>query len=162
MAKQKDIKPGIEQYYPRKRSPLGKGQIDLIEELRKLKVSSGEALRIIRRVKLGESTRYNWKMLRFTMYLWERVRQLNGTGLTSKIDTIKEVVKNKFYQDLYYGYFPEAKINYDEEVKNLNKLVAEKKQRKFFKEGYFYYKGTSKLIPQDIINKVHKPPNTKK
>ncbi len=45
-----------------------------------------------------DNAKFNWKMLRFTMYLWERIEQDKKGRLWSKTDTCKEVVNSKNYK----------------------------------------------------------------
>jgi|TARA_B100001964_G_C14198574_1_gene584608 hypothetical protein len=150
------IKKGVESYYPPKTSPI-KDMQDLGRELRKLGVTPGEALKIVRRAKLGETTRFNWKMLRFTMFVWERYREFDHNRLGKKIDTIRNIVNSRKFEMFYNGYFPELKLDQkakDKEVKIFNKLIAEAKQQPYFKEGYYYYEGTKKHIPQSKLDKI--------
>ena len=142
-----------ERYYPNK-LPSVKDFQDLGRELRKMNVTPGEALRIIRRVKLGDSTRFNWKMMRFTMYVWERVREHDGEKLRKKIDTIRTIVNSRKFEMFYDGYFPDIKLDKAKETHILNKLIAEAKQKPFLKEGYYNYEGTKKLIPQSLLSKI--------
>ena len=143
----------VERYYPQKLSSAKDAQ-DLGRELRKMNVTPGEALRIIRRVKLGDSTRFNWKMLRFTMFIWERVREYNNEKLRKKIDTIRTIVSSRKFEMFYEGYFPDVKLDKARETHILNKLIAETKQKVYFKEGYYNYEDTKKLIPQSLLSKI--------
>tara|TARA_Y100000310_G_scaffold332863_1_gene409256 strand:- start:753 stop:1196 length:444 start_codon:yes stop_codon:yes gene_type:complete len=143
----------VERYYPQKLSSVKDAQ-DLGRELRKMNVTPGEALRIIRRVKLGDSTRFNWKMLRFTMFIWERVREYNNEKLRKKIDTIRTIVSSRKFEMFYEGYFPDVKLDKARETHILNKLIAETKQKVYFKEGYYNYEDTKKLIPQSLLSKI--------
>ena len=142
-----------ERYYPKKLASVKDAQ-DLGRELRKMNVTPGEALRIIRRVKLGDSTRFNWKMLRFTMFVWERVREYNNGKLRKKIDTIRTIVNNTKFERFYQGYFPDVKLDKAKETHILNKLIAEAKQKPYFKEGYYNYEDTKKLISQSLLSKI--------
>ena len=143
----------VERYYPQKLASVKDAQ-DLGRELRKMNVTPGEALRIIRRVKLGDSTRFNWKMLRFTMFIWERVREYNNEKLRKKIDTIRTIVSSRKFEMFYEGYFPDVKLDKARETHILNKLIAETKQKVYFKEGYYNYEDTKKLIPQSLLSKI--------
>ena len=51
-----------------------------------------------------DNKRFNWKMLRFTMYLWERIEQDKKGYLWKKTDTAKAVVESKNYQDMYQAF----------------------------------------------------------
>ena len=57
---------------PRVKAPRNERDWDfLVYELKKLKVTPGEAYRIIANLKdKTSSVRYDWKMLRLTMYVW--------------------------------------------------------------------------------------------
>ncbi len=60
-------------------------------ELKKLKVTPGEAYRIIANLKdKTSSIRYDWKMLRLTMYVWERLHESEKLFNRPKIDTIRD------------------------------------------------------------------------
>ena len=142
-----------ERYYPNK-LPSVKDFQDLGRELRKMNVTPGEALRIIRRVKLGDSTRFNWKMMRFTMFVWERVREHDSGKLRKKIDTIRTIVNSRKFEMFYDGYFPDVKLDKAKETHILNKLIAEAKQKPFLKEGYYNHETTKKLIPQSLLSKI--------
>ena len=114
-----------------------------------------EALGILERATTvnTDNQRSQWKMMRFTMYLWARIEEQKKGYLWKKIDTVKHVVKSKEYHNLYktfnFGSFNEHK-----EVKNFNKLITDPRQFSFFKSMYFYYKGTKKNIPQETIDQI--------
>ena len=124
------------------------------EQLEKLNVSPEEAYKIVRAKVSGENIRFNWKMIRFTFFVWERVAEDKNGYLKPKIDTVRSVVNKRIFEDYYYGYFPNTKFSYEKEVKLLNKLIAEKSQRKYFKEGYYYYHRTSDLIPNKVLDRI--------
>jgi len=113
------------------------------------------------------NTKFNWKMFRFTMYLWKRVEQDKKGNLESKTDTAKEVVESKKYKELYEGYHNTTKFDEKREAKNLFKLVTDPRQKHFFKTRYFMYEG-KKLgqkahIPQDHIDYLMQwPKNSEK
>tara|TARA_R100001377_G_scaffold33048_1_gene18062 strand:- start:17 stop:298 length:282 start_codon:yes stop_codon:yes gene_type:complete len=56
----------------------------LIYELKKLKVSPGEAYRIINQKKGDTDIRFQWKMMRLTMFVWERMEEDKGMYLKPK------------------------------------------------------------------------------
>ena len=127
----------------------------LVYELKKLKVSPGEAFRIVSAYKDKETNiRFEWKMLRFTFFVWERVKEDKNLFLKPKIDTVREIVSSKRYKDFFYGYFPGVEFDHEKEVKLLNKLIHEKPQKPFFKEGNYFYEGTKRLIPQNHLDKL--------
>eukprot|EP00918_Siedleckia_nematoides_P003029 GHVU01006888.1.p2 GENE.GHVU01006888.1~~GHVU01006888.1.p2 ORF type:complete len:174 (+),score=14.52 GHVU01006888.1:887-1408(+) len=130
---------------------------DLIENLRRLKVTPGEAFRRINDtiISKGEGNiRFNWKMIRFTLFVWERLEEERRGYLKPKIDTVKTVCADVRFKSHYYGYYPDVKFDYDREVKLLNKLIAEKSQKVFFEEGYYYFHKTKKLVPQPLLDKI--------
>jgi len=127
----------------------------LVYELKKLKVSPGEAYRIITAYKSKDKNiRFEWKMLRFTMFVWERVKEDKNLFLKPKIDTIREVVSSKRFRDFFFGYFPGVDFDHQKEVKLLNKLIHDTPQKPYFKEGNYFYEGTKRVIPQDYLDKL--------
>ena len=127
----------------------------LVYELRKLKVTPGEAYKIIT-AKLDKETniRFEWKMLRFTMFVGHRVYEDKNLFLKPKIETVRDVVSSKRYKDFFFGYFPGVEFDHEKEVKLLNKLIHEKPQKPFFAEGNSFYEGTKKIIPQEHLDKI--------
>jgi len=127
----------------------------LVYELRKLKVSPGEAYKIITQ-KLDKQTniRFEWKMMRFTMFVWERVKEDRNLFLKPKIETVREVVSSRRFKDFFMGYFPGIEFDHEKEVKLLNKLIHEKPQKPLFLEGNYYYEGTKRVIPQGHLDKI--------
>ena len=98
-----------------------------------------------------DNKRFNWKMLRFTMYLWERIEQDKKGYLWKKTDTAKAVVESKNYQDMYQA-FNNSKFDPKKEAHNLFKLITDPRQKHFFKSRYFVHKGSKRTISQDLIN----------
>jgi len=152
----------------------------LIKYLEKREISPGDAVDIIHASTPFPSEgqvgnrKFNWKMLRFTMYLWKRVEEEKKlSNLNSKTQTAFDTVSQKKYQDLMEGQFnlqekqfqKLSKVNYsakiDKEAKNLFKLVTDPRQKHFFKSRYYVYEGTHKTIPQDHIDHLMQwPKNT--
>jgi len=127
----------------------------LVYELKKLKVTPGEAFKIISSYKNKDTNiRFEWKMLRFTMFVWERIKEDKNLFLKPKIDTVREVVSSRRYKDFFYGYFPGVDFDHEKEVKLLNKLISEKPQQPLFTEGNYFYEGTKRVIPQDHLDKL--------
>ena len=140
---------------PRVKAPRNERDWDfLVYELKKLKVTPGEAYRIIAEKKGDTNIRFQWKMMRFTMYVWERLHEHDKLFNRPKIDTVREVVSRRKFKEFFYGYYPDLEFDHDKEVKLLNKLIAEKPQRPFFKEGYYFYPGTKKVIPQKVLDTI--------
>jgi hypothetical protein len=125
--------------------------------LEKLGVTPGEAFRIINEKKHNEregSIRFNWKMIRFTMFIWARIEEERNGYMKPKIDTVRGVVRSRNFEYFFYGYYPDLKLKFEDEERKLNKLIAEKPQQKFFKEGYYYFHKTKKLVPQPLLDKI--------
>jgi hypothetical protein len=95
----------------------------------------------------------HWKMMRFTLYLWERIKEDEKGILGKRIDTVKKVVWSPKFKRLYET-FPLPTFNPENEVKKLTQLIAEPRQRVCFKEKNFVYENTKKNIPQSLINKL--------
>ena len=93
-------------------------------------------------------------MLRFTMFVWERVKEDKNLFLRPKIETVREVVGSRRFKDFFYGYYPGIEFDFEKEVKLLNKLIHEKPQKPFFKEGNYFYERTKDLIPQKHLDKL--------
>ena len=126
----------------------------LIYELKKLKVSPGEAYRIINQKKGNTDIRFQWKMMRLTMFVWARVKEDKGMYLKPKIDTVRGVVSDRKFAQFFQGYYPDLQFDHDKEVKLLNKLIAEKSVRPYFKEGYYNYEGKTTKIPQKVLDRI--------
>ena len=99
-----------------------------------------------------DNKRFNWKMLRFTMYLWKRVEQDKNGNLLTKNATAKEVVETKNNKEMHSGFNPHSKFDPRKEAFNLFKLVTDPRQRPYFKSRYFVYQRSKKTIPQDHID----------
>ena len=138
-----------------KNEPI-KSYNDLIDRLKKLGVKPGEAYRIINEKKHSTeegNIRFNWKMIRFTFFVWARIKEHKRGYLKPKIDTVRDIIKNdrRFYH-FFNGYYPDFIFDPDREIKLLNKLIAEKPQQQFLKEGYYKYEGTKETIPQKHLD----------
>jgi len=98
--------------------------------------------------------RIQWKMWRFTLYLWARIDEDKKGLMGKKIETIRRVVVQLKYQRLW-GTFPQRGVfNSNKEIKNLNLLVTDPRQFGYFREENFVFEGTQKKIPQELIDKV--------
>jgi hypothetical protein len=126
----------------------------LVYELRKMKITPGEAYRIIAQKKGDTDMRFQWKMMRLTMFIWARVEEDKGMYLKPKIDTVRGVVSARKFEQFFRGYFPDLEFDHDKEVKLLNKLIADKGVRPYFKEGYYLYEGTKRHIPQKHLDRI--------
>jgi len=96
-----------------------------------------------------------WKMMRFTLYLWERYKEYDNRTLGTKAKTIEKVVNSGEYQRLY-ATFSLPKYNAKKEQNNLYKLVTDPRQFLFFKSKNFVFHKSNpkKNIPQAIIDKI--------
>ena len=87
---------------------------DLVDNLKKMKVTPGEAYRKL----TSENIRFNWKMMRLTMYVWERLKEDKSQYLKPKIDTVRAVVKTRRFEDFFMAIFltlnlmKKEKLNY--------------------------------------------------
>ena len=134
-----------------------KTESDLLEALRRMKVTPGEAYRKLASMTTGRgegSVRFNWKMMRLTMYVWERATENRGGYMKPKIDTVKKTCAEKRYRELYDGYYPDIPFDYDNEVKLLNKLIAEKSTKPYFVEGFYYYHKSKTIMPQKYLDLI--------
>ena len=127
---------------------------DLVDNLKKLKVTPGEAYRTVQEKLTSDNTRFNWKMIRLTLYVWERVREDKSGYLKPKIDTVRAVVKTRRFEDFFYGYFPDLKFNEKREIELLNKLITEKTGYAYLIEGYFLYPDTNKHISKKHLETI--------
>ena len=131
----------------------------LISYLEKRQISPKEAMDIIEKSTPKanpDNQKFNWKMFRFTLFLWKRVEEDRNGNLWSKTDTAKAVVESKKYKDLYNAFNNPSKFNPKKEAFNLFKLVTDPRQRPYFKTRYFMYEGKrlgqKAHIPQDHID----------
>ena len=99
-----------------------------------------------------DNKRFNWKMLRFTMFLWKRVEQSKNGNLLTKNATAKAVVESKKYKDIYQAFNSSSKFDPRKEAFNLFKLITDPRQRPYFKSRFFVYERTKNNIPQDHID----------
>ena len=99
----------------------------------------------------------HWKMMRFTLYLWERIKEHDQNIVGKRIDAVKKVVWSGQYKRLY-ATFPLPSFNPENEIKKLAQLIAEPRQDEYFTSKNFVYpKGhprADKPIPQSIIDKI--------
>jgi|TARA_R100001530_G_scaffold101368_1_gene70488 hypothetical protein len=103
-----------------------------------------------------DNKRFNWKMLRFTMYLWERIEQDKKGYLWKKTDTAKAVVESKNYIKMYEA-FNNSKYDPKKEAFNLFKLITDPRQKPYLKSRYFVFKNSKNNIPQEIIDYLLDP-----
>jgi len=127
----------------------------LIGYLERRGISPKDAIEIIQKSTpeaQEDNKRFNWKMLRFTMYLWKRVEQDKKGNLLTKNATAKAVVESKNYKDMYSAFNTSSRFDPKKEAFNLFKLVTDPRQRPYFKSRYFLYHRSKTTIPQDHID----------
>ena len=126
-----------------------------IELLKKKAVKDDEAVEILNRaLPINPSNQKTfWKMTRLTYYVWERFAEYNKGNLVIKTDTISKVVNMHEYQRMH-NTVPVVKFDAEKWLKNLHKLLGDPRQFPLFKSYNFMQKGTSKPIPQDILDKI--------
>jgi hypothetical protein len=134
--------------------PKIKSWDNLVDHLKKLKVTYGEAYRMIQEKMSNDTIRFNWKMVRLTAYVWERIKEDKDGYLKPKIDTIRAVVSRNTFEALFMGYYRDLEFNFEREVKLLNKLITEKNGQDYMVEGYYLYEHTHKTIPKDHLKAV--------
>jgi len=134
--------------------PRIKSWDDLTHNLKKLKVTPGEAYRTVQEKLTSDNIRFNWKMIRLTLYVWERVKEDRSRYLKPKIDTVRKVVETRQFRDFFHGYYPDLEFSYSREEKLLNKLITEKTGYAYLVEGYYFYKDTRKPIPKDHLERI--------
>jgi hypothetical protein len=136
---------------------------ELLKYLEKREISPSDAIDIIQAStpEAKESnTKFNWKMMRFSMYLWQRLEEERGRNLNMKTESARIVVASKNFADLYLAYHDTGKgtgkFDPKNEAKKLFKLVTDPRQKHLFKPRFFVYpKGHQKAkisIPQDHID----------
>tara|TARA_R100000935_G_scaffold577_1_gene2059 strand:- start:232 stop:741 length:510 start_codon:yes stop_codon:yes gene_type:complete len=128
----------------------------LIHWLRDNSIPPAQALGIIERAVNTKTTghRFNWKMMRFTLYIWARVEEHKTLVMKPKIDTVRELVSTPKYKRLWETFPQSNSFSHEREVKNLAQLISEPRQQIYFKSDNFLYEGTKKNIPQPIIDKI--------
>ena len=128
---------------------------ELVEYLKKRGISPQDNVDIIEKTTpeaQEDNKRFNWKMFRFTLFLWKRAEEDKNGNLWSKTDTAKAVIESRKYKDLYKAFNTSSRFDPKKEAKNLFKLVTDPRQRPYFKSRYFVYEKSKKTIPQDHID----------
>ena len=127
---------------------------DSVHELKKLKVTPAENYRIVQEKLTSDNIRFNWKMMRLTMYVWERVKEDKARYLKPKIDTVRAVVETRKFESFFYGYYPDLEFKPQKEIELLNKLITEKNGYAYLVEGYYFYEHTKKTIPKKHLDAI--------
>ena len=128
----------------------------LLKYLDKEGISPLNALEIVKKANTINPSNYrsHWKMTRFSLYLWQRIKEDKARMLGKKIDSIRRVVATDKYKRLYKLYPGFKAFNEAKEVKNLNLLITDPRQFIHFKERNFVYEKTKHRIPQGLIDKL--------
>jgi len=128
----------------------------LLDYLDKEGINPLNALEIVKKHNTINPSNYrtHWKMTRFTLYLWQRIKEDRAQMLGKKIDSIRRVVATEKYKRLYKLYPGHKAFNEAKEVKNLNLLITDPRQFIHFKERNFVYENTKHRIPQGLIDKL--------
>jgi len=128
----------------------------LLDYLDKEGINPLNALEIVKKHNTINPSNYrtHWKMTRFTLYLWQRIKEDKAQMLGKKIDSIRRVVATEKYKRLYKLYPGHKAFNEAKEVKNLNLLITDPRQFIHFKERNFVYENTKHRIPQGLIDKL--------
>ena len=128
----------------------------LIKYLRDNNIPGDVALRIIKNANNSNSVnkRAQWKMVRFQMYLWERLDEDKKGKLKKKIDTVATLVKTPEYKRAYKLY-NSGPMDEHMEIKRLKQLISEPRQELVWQSKNFsFYGKPTKKIPQKIIDKI--------
>ena len=128
----------------------------LLKYLDKEGISPLNALEIVKKANTINPSNYrtHWKMSRFSLYLWERLKEYAAKMLGKKIETVRRIVASDTYKRLYKLYPRHKAFNEAKEVKNLNLLITDPRQFVHFKERNFVYENTKHRIPQGLIDKL--------
>jgi len=128
----------------------------LLNYLDKEGISPLNALEIVKKHNTINPSNYrtHWKMTRFTLYLWQRVKEHKANMLGKKIDSIRRVVATEKYRKNYHQYPGHKAFNEAKEIKNLNLLITDPRQFIHFKERNFVFEKTKQRIPQELIDKI--------
>ena len=75
----------------------------LLNYLDKEGISPLNALEVVKKHNTINPSNYrtHWKMIRFTLYLWQRVKEHKANMLGKKIDSIRRVVATEKYRKNY-------------------------------------------------------------
>ena len=128
----------------------------LLDYLDKESINPLNALEIVKKHNTINPSNYrtHWKMTRFTLYIWQRIKEDKANMLGKKIDSIRRVVATEKYKRNYKLYPGHKAFNEAKEVKNLNLLITDPRQFIHFKERNFVFENTKRRIPQGLIDKL--------
>ena len=128
----------------------------LLNYLDKEGISPLNALEIVKKANTINPSNYrsHWKMTRFSLYLWQRIKEDKARMLGKKIASIRRVVATDKYKRLYKLYPGFKAFNEAKEVKNLNLLITDPRHFIHFKERNFVFENTKRRIPQGLIDKL--------
>ena len=141
----------------------------LIEKLKLWEVSPQETWDLVQKIKFNTSKKTIWKMRKFHMYIEYRgmslidekvldkveilanKSKLNGRAhmieyfnnvkkyLPKRVSTIKKLVNSDIYKSRYKFFNTKKKFDTRLEIKNLEKLIADKRQDKYW-DPYLFSK----------------------
>ena len=139
-----------------KSSKIIKDYEDLVDNLKKWNISPQETWDLVYKMKLGLDTKTVWKLQRFNHYAHHRFtafaeiakkkekdpqfKKLKGQDylrelkkhLPKRVDTIRKLVNSNLYL-IYFNFFnKEKKLDKRKEIKNLEKLIIDKRQDQWF------------------------------
>jgi len=130
---------------------------ELIKYCKKNKISGESALRIIKSQNETGVTgsRSYWKMIRFQMYIWERLEEYKKKKLGSRAQTVRNLVGSKEYKQAHKQFNKNDKFDERLEFKRLNQLISEPRQELVWQSKNFtYYGKPTENIPQDLLDKL--------
>jgi len=129
---------------------------DLVENLKKWNISPQETWDLVYKMKLGLDTKTVWKLQRFNHYARHRLiefsevakkkekdphfKKLKGYDylleikkhLPKRVDTLRKLVNSDFYSAFFKFFNKEKNLDKRKEVKNLEKLIIDKRQNQWF------------------------------
>ena len=140
---------------------------------REMDVKPNEVLAIVKKsIEFNPNNRSSvWKMQRFQLYLWARLKEEKDGYLSKKTDTIRRLVRSEKYKKYYYKFFTykspkgssiDSKWGderlFELEFYRLNHLITDPRQSVFFinkRQKYFFvYEKFNKPIPQEVIDRI--------
>jgi len=130
---------------------------EIIKYLKKNEIDPKIALNVLKRefapVNSGHK-KTAWKMIKFQLYIWERLIDYNNNKERKRIEVVERLVYSIKYKKAY-DMFPNPPFNAPKEIKNLAQLIAEPRQDKYFISKNFSEPGRpTKKLPQELLNKL--------
>jgi len=139
--------------------------------LREMDINPNEAINILKKaVEFNPRNRASvWKMRRFQLYLWARLKEEKEGYFSKKAETVRRLVHSKEYKKEYMGFYgyqytrggPNYKLYSKDkeawirlEFFRLNHLITDPRQSVFFKSKYFVHEDSKKHILQEVIDRI--------